>query len=263
MSNRRMRKCAVVCIAIALAMGYSTPLQRTGSNNTKPQERRVAATDVNAPLRCELRRPAEGGWWSPASHHHLHFLLFWQTSGVKVYQDWNSWGYYARSFVARDAEGRAYELAARPTEFPMNYPSTHALNAGDFVITNVYLCDGSWYASPKLPSGQPATLSLTGRFRIPANEDAVKHGVWTGEIQSATPVEVYLGKDCVRALNARVRQYDPPLHDCRKIPIAPMVRAIRRGSRVSTPNGLPLETETSCLRKRFWGRAEALAGPRS
>ena len=211
-SNTSMRKGASVCVAIALAVGCGNPLQRFTSNNTQKQEHKAAATGIfNSPLRCELRRPAEGGWWSPTSRHHLHFLLFWQTSAVKVYQDWNSWGYYARSFVGGDVKGQTYEVAARPTEFTKNSPSTVAFKAGDFLITNVYLCDGSWYVSPKLPSGQPATLSLTGRFRIPPNKDAVKYGVWTWEIQSAAPVDAYLGKDCVRALNANV--YGPPLHD--------------------------------------------------
>jgi hypothetical protein len=209
-----MRSGTVLCIAIGLGMGCSGPVQRSGGDNAEPQELRAAATNVNSsPLRCELRGPELGGWWSPASHHHLHFLLFWQTSGLKVYQDWNSWGYDSRSFVGRDANGRTYELAARPRGFTVNYPATLALSAGDFLITNVYLCDGSWYVSPKLPSGQSATLSLTGRFRIPMGGDAVKHGVWTGETESAAPTDVYLGKDCVRALNARVWQYGPPLPD--------------------------------------------------
>jgi len=153
-SNTGMGKGTVLCIAIALALGCNSRLQRSSSNKTKPQELRATATDASSSLlRCELRGPDLGGWWSPASRHHLHFLLFGQTSGVKVYQDWNSWGYDARSFVGRDANGSTYELAARPREFTKNAPATLALSAGDFLITNVYLCDGSWYVSPKLPSG--------------------------------------------------------------------------------------------------------------
>jgi hypothetical protein len=59
--------------------------------------------------------------------------------------------------------------------------------------------------------GASLTLGLTGRFRIPTGGDSIKHGVWTGEIQSGAPIDVYLGKDCVRALNARVWQYGLPL----------------------------------------------------
>jgi hypothetical protein len=140
----------------------------------------------------------------------LHFLLFWGEKGVKVYQDWNSWGYYARSLVGTDASSPTYELARRETGFTKNYPSTDALNPGEFLITDVYPCDGSWYVSPKLPSGQDATLRLAGSFRIPADQDAGKHAVWTGDIQSA-PIEVYLDKNCVGALNAKRWHYGPPL----------------------------------------------------
>ena len=198
-----MRKGGLTCVAVALAIGCSSPLQRT-SSNTATQQPVAAPSDVNnSSLRCELRSSVKNVLLSPSSRHHLHFLLFWQMSGVKVYEDWNSWGYGARSFVGGDVKGHNYELWPRRRVFTRNYPSTVALNAGDFLITDVYPCDGSWFASPKLPSEQTATLSLTGRFRIARNEDAVKHGVWTGEIQTAMPMDVYLGQDWVRALNAK------------------------------------------------------------
>jgi hypothetical protein len=33
---------------------------------------------------------------------HIHFLLFSGQDGLKVYQEMNSWGYYARSFSVVD-----------------------------------------------------------------------------------------------------------------------------------------------------------------
>jgi len=195
-----MRKGGLTCLAVVLAIGCSCPRQRT-SSNTAIQESR---SDVNSPsLRCELRSSVKSVLLSPNSRYHLHFLMFWQTSGVKVYEDWNSWGYGTRSLIGGDVKGRTYELWPRRRVFTRNYPSTVALSAGDFLITDVYPCDGSWFASPKLPPGQTATLSLTGRFRIASSADAVKHGVWTGEIQTPKPVDVYLDEDCVRALNAK------------------------------------------------------------
>lgn len=158
------------------------------------------ADSVGHALQCELRQSSGSRLLSPASCSHLHYLLFWKESGVKVYQDWNSWGYYERSLVGTDASNRAYELARRQTGFTKNYPSTDALNPGEFLITDLYPCDGSWYVSPKLSVGKGAILRLAGRFRISADGDAAKHGVWTGEIQSA-PIEVYFDKNCVRVLN--------------------------------------------------------------
>jgi len=199
-----MRKGGLACVAVALAIGCSSPQQGPSSDKANSQQPIAAPHDLNQPpLRCEVRSSEKDQLFSPTSPYHLHFLLFWQTSGVKVYEDWNSWGYGARLFVAKDAKGRTYELERRRRVFIKNYPSTVALNAGDFLITDVFFCDGSWLVSPRLPSGQRVTLSVTGRFSIRPHEDAVKHGVWTGEVQSNVPIDVYLGEDCVRALNAK------------------------------------------------------------
>jgi len=203
-SNASMRKGGLACVAVALAIGCSSPQQRPSSNKATSQQPIAVPSDLNQPpLRCELRTSEKDELFSPTLPYHLHFLLFWQTSGVNVYEDWNSWGYGARWFVARDAKGRTYELERRGTVFTKNYPSTVALNAGDFLITDVFLCDGSWLVTPKLPSDQRVTLSLTARFTIRPREDPVEHRVWTGELQSDVPIDVYLGEDCVRALNAK------------------------------------------------------------
>lgn len=144
--------------------------------------------------------------FSPERRSHLHFLLFSNRAGLKVYQDWNSWGYYARSFIAKDEDSKRYEITRRESEWDRNFPSTDTLNKGGFLITDVYLCDGTWRASPKLPKRQTVNLQLVGRFTMKAEKnglptDASTANVWTGQIESA-PVEVYLDRHCVDALNA-------------------------------------------------------------
>jgi hypothetical protein len=66
----------------------------------------IAAGQTSGPLpdlRCELRASDHVGmWFSPDGRSHLHFLLFSNRDGIQVYQDWNSWGYFARSFTAKD-----------------------------------------------------------------------------------------------------------------------------------------------------------------
>jgi hypothetical protein len=163
-------------------------------------------------LRCELRPSEHGGaWFSPERASHLHFLLMSNRDGVKVYQDWNSWGYYARSFRAKDEHSKIYAMTRRAGEWDKNYPATDILNKGDYVITDTYLCDGTWRASPKLPVGRPLpvspslgptlTLQLTGRFTMEPDRKATVRDVWSGEIESA-PVEVYLDKPCIDLLNS-------------------------------------------------------------
>ena len=80
-------------------------------------------------------------------------------------------------------------------------PFDRTLNKGDFLITDVYLCDGTWRVSPKLPTGQTLTLRLSGRFTMQADKKETIGDLWTGQIESA-PVEAYIDKRCVDVLNA-------------------------------------------------------------
>jgi hypothetical protein len=115
---------------------------------------------------------------------------------IQVYQDWNSWGYFARSFTAKDENSKTYEITRRQSEWIKNYPSTDTLNKGDLLITDIYLCDGTWRVSPKLPKQKTVSLELVGRFTMKAEKNGLPTdewtaNVWTGQIQSAA-VEVHL-----------------------------------------------------------------------
>ena len=153
---------------------------------------------ANQSLRCELRGST---YFSGRRPDHLHFLLFSDRDGIKVYQSWNSWGYYARSFSAMDAASKAYEIKHREGEWAKNAPTTHAINKGDFLIEDIYLCDGTWRITPQLPVGQPAKLRIIGRFQNQTDKDAMNTGVWTGQIESKS-LEIALEKECVDRLNA-------------------------------------------------------------
>jgi hypothetical protein len=153
-------------------------------------------------LRCELRSSEHDGvYFSPDWPNHLHFLLFSNRSGLKVYQDWNSWGYYARTFKVKDEHSKTYEIARRERGWDKNFPSTDTLNKRDFLITDVYLCDGTWRVSPKLPTGGKLTVQFVGRFVMQADKRKPISDLWTGQIESA-PVEAYIDKRCIDVLNA-------------------------------------------------------------
>jgi len=153
-------------------------------------------------LRVELR-PSEDGvrLFSPAIRHHLHFILFSNQAGLKVYEDWNSWGYFAPSFKAEDDNCRAYDITRRERDWDKNFPSTATLNKGDFLIIDTYLCDETWRSSPKLPTAKTLTLQILGRFVMKADKKRPISGLWTGQAESA-PLEIYLDKQCLDVLNA-------------------------------------------------------------
>ncbi len=167
---------------------------------TKPCDRSEASVQL-AELRVELR-PSEDGvlLFSPQIRHHLHFLLFSNQAGLKVYEDWNSWGYFAPSFKAEDENCRTYDITRRDRDWDKNYPSTATLNNGDFLIVDAYLCDETWRVSPKLPTGKALTLQVLGRFAMKADKRRPLRELWTGQAES-TPLEIYLDKQCVDVLN--------------------------------------------------------------
>ena len=156
----------------------------------------------NQVLRCELRgneTRAIDLSANPASH--FHFLLFSSEEGVKIYQEWNSWGYYARSFVATDSNSNTYQISRRQGEWDKNAPTTHSLHKGDVLVTDICFSEGTWQVSPKLPRGQLLVLNIIGRFQNKTAKDDMNKSIWTGQIESK-PVEIILEKECVERLNA-------------------------------------------------------------
>jgi hypothetical protein len=156
--------------------------------------------DASPVLRCELRgnenKPIQfskdlPGW--------MHFILFSQQNGLRVFQEWNSWGYYARSFVATE-QGKSYRIARRPGAWDKNAPTTHTLNRGEFLITDINLVDGTWSVNPKLAVRAYIRLNVTAEFQITKDADASAAGVWTGKIKS-TPTEILLDQSAIERLN--------------------------------------------------------------
>lgn len=105
----------------------------------------------------------------------------------------------------REMKIPTYEITRWTSGWTRNYPSTDTLNKGDLLITDIYLCDGTWRVSPKLPKRKTVSLQLVGRFTMTAEKnglltDAWSTNVWTGQIHSAA-VEVHLDQRCIDVLN--------------------------------------------------------------
>jgi hypothetical protein len=133
---------------------------------------------------------------------HLHFVLLSKRAGIDIYEDWNSWGYSTRSFSATDSQSRHFEITRRlPLGWDRNFPSVTTLSDGQFLITDIYLCDGSWRVSPRMatPSGQK--LTVVGRFKQERDDGFQLGNPWIGNIESA-PVELNLSEGCITSLNS-------------------------------------------------------------
>lgn len=162
----------------------------------------------NGELTCILQLNGLGPSVTTDPRTHLHFVLLSNRDGIDVFEDWNSWGYFTKSFAASDSQSRNYEITRVPPDgWTRNFPSVVTLNRGQFLITDIYLCDGTWRVSPKMsvPSGQE--LRVIARFkeaRDPGLALALGNP-WVGNIESA-PIELSLSKSCIAHLNAGVKR---------------------------------------------------------
>ena len=164
--------------------------------------------DTAGGLRCELQPTSTQQLLATEPQSHLHFLLFSERDGLKVYADWNWWGYYARTFVLTDSASQNYEVTRRnPNVWDHNFPASVTINHGQVLVTDIYLCDGTWQASPKL-APKVFSVRMVGHYTLQARTDTSPmptfyplEDVWSGTIGSA-PVELYLSKDCISRLNA-------------------------------------------------------------
>jgi hypothetical protein len=168
----------------------------------------ISAQTANKPaegLRCELRMNQEVLTTHPQSH--LHFLLFSERDGLKVYDERNSWGYFARTFDLTVSASKNYQLTRRDQVWTRNFPKSVTIDRGGVLVTDIYLCDGTWRVSPKMPV-QEVSVRMVGHYtlkpRTGPGADASFYpleDVWVGTTSSA-PVELYLSKECVHRLNA-------------------------------------------------------------
>ena len=153
-------------------------------------------------LRCEVRgsdnKPIHFG---VGRSNALNFLLFASDKRVRVFQEWNSWGYYNRTFQCTDlADSKSYIFSRRPRGWDKNAPSTHVLEQGQFVLTNIDFMDGSWQSTPHLPAKPQLHLRLTPRYQVEPDTSSQEEGAWVGKI-SGPSVEIDLDASCSKRLN--------------------------------------------------------------
>ena len=159
-------------------------------------------------LRCELQL-SRGDTLSD-SQSHFHFLLLSERDGLKVYDEWNMWGYFARTFNLTVGGTKNYQVTRRDRVWNSNFPKSVKIDRGEVLVTDIYLCDGTWHISPKLPV-RGVYVSVIGRYTLKPRTAADPSSypledVWVGTINSP-PVELYLGKGCILRLNSDRRLY--------------------------------------------------------
>ena len=123
---------------------------------------------------------------------HFHVVVT-NTSGKpqRLWETWNSWGYYNLRFEVADQKGKVlYEIKKKPRAWTVNFPSWIELAAGEQFVMDVYFDRESW-KMPFLKQKKKGAFPLRMRaiFENKADEETKEHKIWTGRI--ASPLRNY------------------------------------------------------------------------
>lgn len=115
-------------------------------------------------------------------------IYFKNTSSVelRLWELWNSWGYWSISFELRDE--RAHSLYTivrrRDTDFTRNFPSYFALAPGERHALYMDLGDGWWERDEAIAHLKDIPLSVRISYLVTPSQEADELGVFVGSVVS-------------------------------------------------------------------------------
>jgi hypothetical protein len=120
------------------------------------------------------------------STSHFHVLVQNKSAQPqKVWEGWNSWGYYARSFELSQDEGKHWIVAKlKETVFTRNFPSFQTINPSDVLVLDVFFGDDRIWDGFPLRRGHENKVLLRAVFEISESAESKEYGVWTGRVDS-------------------------------------------------------------------------------
>jgi hypothetical protein len=135
---------------------------------------------LSFPLAHEKQRFA---YFTAKSHFHV-LLTNRSDRSQRVWEGWNSWGYYSLSFEITDSAGKTWHVGRKPTAFTKNYASYWTLASGDTLVTDIYFGDPSEWDGFPLRKGEENTVRMRAVFEVAQSPESAKYAVWTGRIES-------------------------------------------------------------------------------
>ena len=125
----------------------------------------------------------------PASHFHV-VVTNTSDRDQRLWETWNSWGYFNLHFDVLDGQGNvAYSIAKNQNRtWTVNCASSLTLKPGEHFILDVYFDRETWVMPfLKTPKSQGEfKLKLRAVFEITPDAETIEFGVWTGEINSSS-----------------------------------------------------------------------------
>jgi hypothetical protein len=102
-----------------------------------------------------------------------------------VWENWNSWGYQAISFVFTTVDGSKIVVSKRQQAFTRNGPSTFLIQPGEHQVYAIRL-DKEWGAHPMLSRADEMPITLKAVYEVSPTPEATQYSVWTGRIESGS-----------------------------------------------------------------------------
>jgi hypothetical protein len=116
-----------------------------------------------------------------------HFHVVLQNRGIyeqRIWETWNSWGYFNLSFEVADSTGKKWVVKKRDTGFTRNFPSFLTISPGQTYVFDVYFGDAHEWAGFPLRRGEENTVKMRALYSVPVSAEAKTSDVWTGHLES-------------------------------------------------------------------------------
>jgi len=102
----------------------------------------------------------------------------------RIWREWCSWGYYGLSFELTGENGEKRAAQKKPQSWTRNFPDWWTLDPHESLVIDVHFGDlDAWQGFP-LPENGSQTLTMQAIFEFEPDDEARKHGVWTGCVTS-------------------------------------------------------------------------------
>lgn len=102
---------------------------------------------------------------------------------ARLWETWNSWGFYNLTFELTDAEGKRRTVERWCAGWSRNFASWFLLKPGERYVFDIWF-PGEWRGLPEV-KGKAQEVSLRAVYAIPEDDSARTVGVWSGTVRSA------------------------------------------------------------------------------
>jgi hypothetical protein len=146
--------------------------------------------DVVVPQRSDGERRiayrSSGSEWDREAHFHV-VIVNESDKPQRIWQENNSWGYFALSFRFVDEAGGTTIIKRHARFFSYNAPAFWLLEPNEKIVVEVRFEDPKdWDSFPSPSPGSKIVGSIQALLEISPTPASAKHGVWTGRVTSET-----------------------------------------------------------------------------